>query len=56
MILRPLKYKNMTHGTEKLKIKDLIVIFCHRTIICWPRKAYMDYGGPNLAKRDIGRT
>ena len=24
--------------------------------LCWPRKAYMDYGGPKLAKRGIGRT
>ena len=24
--------------------------------LCWPRKAYMDYGGPRLAKRGIGRT
>ena len=22
----------------------------------WPKKAYMDYGGPKLAKRGIGKT
>ena len=24
--------------------------------ICWPKKAYMDYGRPKLAKRGIGKT
>ena len=24
--------------------------------LCWPKKAYMDYGGPKLAKRGIGKT